>query len=133
MPQLNFDNNNPMGVQPETMAVDTQTDTLPVGTQADVPTVSTVVTHNDNDIPEAALWIEEGEEKAVAGLTADELNDPNLIQVHISDPNAPLLVLFGLSLPCYVSSLLLRGVFEKLEKHPEKKEEHEREDGTAPG
>lgn len=95
MPQLNFDNNNQMGVQPEVVPVDTQTDTLPVGTQADVPTVSTVVTHNDNDIPEAALWIEEGEEKAVAGLTADELNDPNKIQVNISDPNAPLLVLFG--------------------------------------
>ena len=45
----------------------------------------------------------------------------------------PVLVLFGLSLPCYVSSLLLRGVFEKLENHPEEKEEHEREDGTAPG
>ena len=45
----------------------------------------------------------------------------------------PLLVLFGLSLPCYVGSLLLRGVFEKLENHPEEKEEHEREDGTAPG
>ena len=45
----------------------------------------------------------------------------------------PVLVLFGLSLPCYVSALLLRGVFEKLENHPEEKEEHERENGTAPG
>ena len=45
---------------------------------------------------------------------------------------APVLLLFGLSLPCYVSALLLRGVFEKLENRPEEKEKDEREDGTAP-
>ena len=39
-----------------------------------------------------------------------------LLAIHFYRFGIPVLVLFGLSLPCYVGSLLLRGVFEKLEK-----------------
>ena len=35
----------------------------------------------------------------------------------------PILIMFGLSLPCYVCLLLLNGVFEKLEQKEENKEE----------
>ena len=38
-----------------------------------------------------------------------------LLAIHFYRFGIPVLLLFGLSLPCYVSMLLLRGVFEKLE------------------
>ena len=31
----------------------------------------------------------------------------------------PILLMFGLSLPCYVCTLLMNGIFEKLEKKPD--------------
>ena len=89
MPQLNFDN-NPITVQPDAGQTP---NTLPVNTPA--AEVVTAVPLTDTDTPEAALWLEPGEDSTLAGLTADELNDPNKIQVNISDPNAPLLILFG--------------------------------------
>ena len=39
-----------------------------------------------------------------------------LLAIHFYRFGIPVLVLFGLSLPCYVSALLLRGVFDALEK-----------------
>lgn len=38
-----------------------------------------------------------------------------LLALHFYQIGAPVLLLFGLSLPCYVGALLLKGVFEKLE------------------
>ncbi|MBR6209280.1 MAG: YesL family protein [Oscillospiraceae bacterium] len=43
---------------------------------------------------------------------------------------APLLLLFGLSLPCYVALLLLSGVFDKMEEKPSRADEDETEDNT---
>lgn len=39
-----------------------------------------------------------------------------VLAIHFYRFGVPVLVLFGLSLPCYVCALLLRGVFDQLEK-----------------
>lgn len=89
MPQLTFDN-SPLELQPGTdqTPATVQTNTPPAEVVTSMPLIG-------SGSPEDALWLEAGEEQPVHGLTADELNDPNKIQVNISDPNAPLLVLFG--------------------------------------
>ena len=50
-----------------------------------------------------------------------------LICIHFYKFGIPILLLFGLSLPCYVNILLLNGVFRKLdgEEEPEDEEEGE--------
>ena len=39
-----------------------------------------------------------------------------VLAIHFYRFGVPVLVLFGLSLPCYICALLLRGVFDQLEK-----------------
>lgn len=39
-----------------------------------------------------------------------------VLAIHFYRFGVPVLILFGLSLPCYVCALLLRGVFDQLEK-----------------
>ncbi len=50
-----------------------------------------------------------------------------LVCIHFYQFGIPILLLFGLSLPCYVNILLLNGVFRKLdgEEEPEDEEEGE--------
>ena len=38
-----------------------------------------------------------------------------VLAIHFYRIGVPLLIMFGLSLPCYVAALLLKGVFQKLE------------------
>lgn len=39
-----------------------------------------------------------------------------VLAIHFYRFGVPVLILFGLSLPCYICALLLRGVFDQLEK-----------------
>lgn len=48
-----------------------------------------------------------------------------LVCIHFYQIGAPVLLLFGLSLPCYVNVLLLNGVFRKLEGEEPKDEEND--------
>lgn len=50
-----------------------------------------------------------------------------LVCIHFYQFGIPILLLFGLSLPCYVNILLLNGVFRKLDGEEEPKDEEEGE------
>lgn len=50
-----------------------------------------------------------------------------LVCIHFYQFGIPILLLFGLSLPCYVNILLLNGVFRKLDGEEEREDEEEGE------
>ena len=50
-----------------------------------------------------------------------------LVCIHFYKFGIPILLLFGLSLPCYVNILLLNGIFRKLDGEEEREDEEEGE------
>lgn len=66
------------------------TEQNPVVVENEVPVVTE---HPEVTIPAAETPAQP--EGGVHGLSAAEMNDPNSIRVTVSDPNAPLVILFG--------------------------------------
>ena len=69
----------------------------------------------------AAIW---GGSFVVLKGAVDVVPAPWLLGIRFWRIGAPVLVMFGLALPCYVALLLLNGVFDKLEgKDPSREDE----------
>lgn len=60
-----------------------------------IPVEENVIPVDEKVISDPAPVAEEPASNGVLGLSATEMNDPNSIRVTISDPRAPLVILFG--------------------------------------